>query len=407
MKQPGSDDHSELDRLISQSLHRRADKIQIDPFFQQRIWQNLQPRFRRKKTRQRKYIAIGLATAACLLILLGIATLPRWLPVEPATLQPQIYVTGPSLKAPALLARDGQIISLDPREQHLIYTPANQPGVIYTADLSNPIASNHLAMRYARAEDWSADGSSLIATIQPEGSPLPLLALVSPIGGYMHPLAHYTSTAADWLPGSSEKISFVTQKTNKADFWETSPTGKQTALLYSLPFTEVVQQMAWSPDGKRLALLVTTKSQAGSQPSGEKLLLVSEQTGQTSEFAPSANVTLSDACWSPNGQYLSLVSQDSQRQTTLVAYNVSQKKVAFSSKLQGKLEGWGWSPDSRVLIYSDNGKLQSHTLSGRPIRFADNGQRFSFPIWLHNGQILCLATHGNTSTLLYLVPAKS
>jgi hypothetical protein len=382
-------------------LHRRADKIQIDPFFQQRILQNLQPRYRRKKTRQRKYIAIALATAACLLILLGVATLPLWLNRQLSTLQAQIYVTGPGLQTPALLARGGQIISLDPLEQHLIYTPANQPGVMYTADLSNPIASNHLAMRYARAADWSTDGNSLIATIQPEGSPLPLLALVSPIGGYMHPLAHYTSTAADWLPGSSEKISFVTQETNKADFWETSPTGEQTTLLHSLPLTEVVQQMAWSPDGKLLALLVT------SQPSGEKLLIVNIQTEQISELNPSSNVTLSDARWSPNGQYLSLVSQDSQQQTTLVTYNVSQKKVAFSSELRGKLEGWSWSPDSRVLIYSDNGKLQSHTLSGRPIRIADNGQRFSFPTWLHNGQILCLATHGNISTLIYLVPAKS
>ena len=110
------------------------------------------------------------------------------------------------------------------------------------------------------------------------------------------------------------------------------------------------QQLAWSPDGKTLAL---------TEPTGDILLLSFHQTstgqltiGQTRELHAGASDT-GNLAWSPSGRWLVCrhSSYNSEDYLFLLATNGSGKQVQItSSTTDGQLDFPAWSPDGKQLV---------------------------------------------------------
>lgn len=110
------------------------------------------------------------------------------------------------------------------------------------------------------------------------------------------------------------------------------------------------QQLAWSPDGKILAL---------TEPTGDILLLSFLQTstgqltiGQTRELHAGASDT-GNLAWSPSGRWLVCRhgSYNSEDYLFLLATDGSGKQVQItSSTTDGQLDFPAWSPDGKQLV---------------------------------------------------------
>lgn len=151
---------------------------------------------------------------------------------------------------PSELALGGQLVSLDPTGQHIVYGISNKAGVMYTTNLADPLQSNLLAMRYALDAAWAPDGSALVTTIYPQSVVTPLLALV-PTGQFMHTLGK-EALAASWLPTSHRTITYITQVNGQATLWEIGSDGKNAHAIGTMSLSLLAQHLSWSPDGRAL-----------------------------------------------------------------------------------------------------------------------------------------------------------
>lgn len=396
-----SDNHTNVDTLLearlTRELHERAEQIHFTPQMRERIMSQLPSR---RVVRQSRRLVLALALTAVLILIGSLAaylTLPR-----PATAVS--YVPGQSYATPALLAQQGELLSIDPTMRYIVYTPANQPGVLYTAELQNALNSNLLAMRDAHDITWAPDGSALVTTVSPQGVYLPLLALV-PAGKYMHLLGH-DAEAASWLPTSKDKITFVTLANNHLHLWSTTPDGQPTSALATMNISDPVTHLTWTRDGKKLALLISKGGTTGAQV-GNTLYVMDAASGALQEVASAQGGSIDAVAWSPDGQYVSYEQRDVKGKITLNILAVSGQREHFSLEIEGQLQGWSWSPDSRGLIYSDSGKLKTHILRGKPIQLPAMQGRQQNPFWLSNGHIVFLQVTDGTGTLTTLVPQQS
>jgi Tol biopolymer transport system component len=389
-------DDQKLETRITHFFHEQTRHIDFNPEQRTRIVRQL-PSYR--ITQKSRAIAFTLASAAILvLIVLALWYHPDG--QQTAQLATTHYFFEKTVAVAPQLANGGLLISLDPTEQHLVYQAANQPGVMYTADLSNPIASNTLAMRDAIDAAWAPDGSALIATVSPANSSLPLLALV-PTGKYMYPLGP-TALVASWSPTEKQQISYIIQTAGQTQLWSSALDGHTQQLQTTMPITPAVLHMTWSPDGQQLALIVTTDQALTKEHTGRTLSLMDTKTGQLQTLVPSGNFTLSSIAWSPDGQALAYEQVDEQGLHSIHIIDMTHKHAAASIPLQTSLAGWSWSPDSRAIVYSSAGSLQAYVLRGTQITFPKmEGEQIS-PFWLKNGSILTMQITQGKGQLVYL-----
>ena len=392
-----------LEQHIARVLHEQAQHVHFTPTLRNRILQQLplQQYASRKRTLQPI-----LAIVAVLLFLLSF-TLYRFsslLPAHPHTVSTIAYNVGPTLNTPSELANDGQLVSLDPTGQHIVYIPQGQPGVMYTTNLRNPVADNVLAMREARDVAWSPDGSALVTTIYPANTYEPLLALV-PTGKYMYLLGH-DALAASWLPTSTQEITYVVQDKGQTQLWSLWPQNHTTQRLATIAIPSLVQRLYWSPDGHFLVLQASTSTKPSPQTlnsAGQALYLMNMQTKSVQQIVTSGNFTLGNVTWSPNGQMLTYARIDAQGHTTLVTYAVNTQRILFTLAIQHQVLGWTWSPDSNTLLYSDGGTLHTHTLHGDPITLPTLKTAADSPFWLPDGRILYIQVVHGVGQLAWLV----
>lgn len=339
-------------------------------------------------------MALSLASASLLVIFLTSFLLYTMLNLQvhhrtqAATVS---FVIGRSYNTPAELAHGGQLLSFDPTGQHLVYTPINQPGVMYTSDLDNAIATNLLAMRYARDIAWSPDGTNLVTTINPIGTLEPLLALV-PTGKYMHLLGH-EAVASGWSPLASQGITYITQTRGLAELWQTNVNGNPAKLLATMPLSSTVQHLAWSSDGRTLALVVTlgkTISRASLQEPARAIYVMDSRTNSLHELIAPGSFTIGKISWSPNGKDLAYERVDMGGHVTIQGIEAATGRTLFAFTIHGQAMGWSWSPDSRVLVYSDGGDLHAYTLQGPTFAFPTTMAIQAYPFWLSNGGIVFL-----------------
>jgi dipeptidyl aminopeptidase/acylaminoacyl peptidase len=386
-----------LETRIAHVLHDQAEHVQFTPFLREKIMRRVTPH-----PRPSFAFAPAFILAAALVVLLALATYLFYplLSTTPRVASVQYQVTT-SLNTPDALAHGGVLLSLDPTQQHFVYQNANEPGVMYTANLSDPTTSNVLAMRYAHNATWAPNGSALVTTIYPAGVTAPLLALVH-TGHYMDTLGH-VALAASWSPTSNQEIVFVTQQNTTAQLWSTTPQKGQAATLLTtiqLPASSLVQRLLWSPDGHTLALIIAQGNAPSSQffnQAGNALFIVDMKTNTTHQLSLASDASIGNVQWSPNGHYLTYEQAEGANVGMLHTLDIKTQHEAFTLKLRHTLLGWNWSPDSNALVYSDDGVLSAHVLQGKQITFPKTN--VASPLWLHDGRILALDRTNGTGKL--------
>ncbi|GCE10969.1 hypothetical protein [Tengunoibacter tsumagoiensis] len=382
-----------LERNISQVLYERAQQVHFTPELQSRVLSQIKPKPFLSRTW--KGAAYGLALA----LVLVIATIAY---VSQSLLPRSIaYHIGTSVTAPNELAHGGAVVALDPTEQHLVYQPANQAGVMYMLDLAKPVESNLLAMNYARDAAWAPDGSALVATVAPANATVPLLAVV-PEGHYMHPVGP-TALAASWSPKQSQLITYAIQSEQTTQIWSTTLDGSEKQLLTTIPQALAVQHMLWTKDGQTL-LLTVGETSALDQPA-RALYSFNLQTNVLQELVAPGAFTLGVVSLSPDNHYVSY-EQIKGEQMIIQVNELAQPHDHFSIVPKGLLQGWSWSPDSHALIYSDAGVLYSHVLQGAAIQLPKTDGALISPFWLKDGRILCMQVLNGQESLFYLVPQR-
>ncbi len=401
--QSAPDPTDALGEHIARALYEQSKHIYFTPSMRETLLRHLPAK--RRQAPARLYAA-GLALAAIVILAVGVTfyfSQQRTNSAQSAV----TYISGNNVPVSSELAHNGRILSLDPAEKHLVYEAADQPGVLYTIDISNPIGSNFLAMRYARDAAWAPDGSALVATVVPEGTPTPLLALV-PTGQYMHLIGH-DALAATWSPKERQQITYTIGGEGNTQLWSTPPDGKTTQLLATVPQSLSVQHMTWSRDGQHLALTVSetgaVTKDALQQPS-HSIYLIDAQTKTLNELVKAGDFTLGSVAWSPDGRSLAYEQIDHQGRMTLQVIEVAQPQRHTSIIPQHNLNGWSWSPDSRVLLYSDNGALRTKVFSGPDIHLPGSTAQQISPFWLKDGRILYLRRDHGEGKLAYLLPQK-
>jgi hypothetical protein len=385
-----------LDERLTQVLQTQAERIHFTPQLRNTIIDSLPPR--RTAVPRRRLVLTSALAATFLLVFSLVATLLQF--GQPAVQQFALIQT---IATPAELAHGGQLLSLDPTEHHLVYQPMNQPGVMYVADVSNPVASNFLAMRYAHDVAWSPDGSQLVTTVSPAEATQPLLALVR-VGQYMNPLGK-DAEVASWSPTSSQQIIYATQIGNQLRLWETTPSGHTAQALQTVQVALSVQRMLWSQDGQKLALIATRANAPSASLQSlpaQAIYIMDARTNTLSEVVQPGNFTIGTVGWSPSKHDLTYEQIDAQGHTTLHTLAVDQHKELFHVTLQKKLLGWSWAPDNHALVYSDGGTLHAYTLSGPTIQFSQTSAIECYPFWLKNGRILYMHITNGVGKLAFL-----
>lgn len=386
----GKQDHSPpqppsetmLEQEIIHALHTRAHHVQCSPELRTQVMQRIsrKPAFQPRLVPVFALLAM-LIISTTLIISLASPHLPSRSGQAAIT-----YVQDTSIAVPPELANGGQLLSLDPTGHHLLYQPAQQPGVMYIADLANPTQTSSLAMRYALDASWAPDGSALVATVLPTGSTKPLLALV-PTGKYMFPLGH-EALAASWSPNAST-ITFVTQSNSHTHIQETQPTKDHPATIRAtMNGTLPVHSMAWSPDGKQLLLVLADTTSTTTNQQGRSIYIMNATTNTLTALVQQGDYTIGKVTWAPNHHYLAYEQITKDGHYILHAIDTDTQRSLFTLPLQHALQGWSWSPDSNDIAYSDGGTLYVKQLQGNPVTLAHiEGQQVS-PFWLPDGRIL-------------------
>ena len=413
MNEHGRDDHGQsyksqspevltdraLGERISHLFHEQAEHVQFTP--------ELREHFMRQVPSHREpwpVFVIALASAAVLILALTFNVYLSQL-MQPAVQHGIQYTSSRELSVSPEFAMGGQLFSVDPSEQRVVYQSAQQSGVFYMARLNDLVTSNTLVMRYARDMAWSPDGSDLVATVSPEGSFLPLLALV-PAGQYMHLLGH-DALAATWSPKAGQEITYTIPNHGQTELWSTTKDGQSSKLLATMPLSLLVKHMLWSPDGRYLAM--TVASTAAPTPTtldqpARAIYVMDMQTNSLRTFAAPTGSTIGNLEWSPTGKNLAYEQIDTHGKSLLEVLNLMKATDHFDIVPQHQLQGWSWSPDGRALAYSDGGTLQAHVLYGQKVTFPQGSSKLISPFWLKNGTILCVHTNQGTNTLALLSP---
>ena len=384
-----------LEGHIARLLQEQASHIQFTATLRNRVMQRLTPHASmQKNTRHLPALSVAIVSLVLLISVMSVlSTLPIF---HPSSVSHAIQFTvDKTYRTPDQLTHNGQLVSLDPTGHTLIYGVATQPGVMYTTNLSNPVSTNILAMKDAREATWLPDGSALVATIDAGGAHNPQLALV-PTGKYMYLLGHEALTAG-WSPIAKE-ITYVTFEQGLTHIWATSSTGQNAHMIATLPISSLVQHIVWSPNGQQLALLATAAQQSSPQflnASSRAIYIMNSTTKAVYELVKPGNEILSSLSWSPNGRLLTYVGQNMQSgQTTLYTFNMSKSQLLFTVRLHSALQGFSWSPDSRVLLYSDGGALQSYVVYGQALQLptVTTATTMTYPLWLNINHILFIET---------------
>jgi WD40 repeat protein len=417
MNEHGRDDHEQsypgqypdvladhaLGERISHFLQEQAQHVEFTPQLREQFLHKIPAH--RERSFQPLFV-VAFASVAILILALTFNVYLSQL-TQPAISHEIHYTSSKQLSVASELAQGGQLVSVDPTNQRVVYQPAQQSGVFYTAHLNNPIASNTLAMRDAQDMAWSPDGSALVATVSSEGTALPLLALV-PDGQYMHLLGH-DALAATWSPTDPQQITYVIPDHGQTQLWSTSKDGKSTKLVSTMPLAPLVKHMLWSPDGHYLALTVvsgTTLTPATLNQPAHALYIVDMQTNTMQTFTAPIGSSIANLEWSPDGKNLAYEQVDNASKSLLQIVNPLKLTDHFSITPQHQLLGWSWSPDGRAIVYSDGGALRTHVLHGQTIIFPQSSTKLVSPFWLKNGTILCVQVKQSMNTLELLSPDK-
>ena len=127
-----------------------------------------------------------------------------------------------------------------------------------------------------------------------------------------------------------------------------TPERRTPAVIYRTPSSQTIRDLAWSPDGARLAVVVGT-------PTGSGHVLVMEANGDdVTAVTHGAAVTSTSVAWSPDGQRLVYDlsrSAHTERGTPLVVSTAGGSHRRIVTPPDEFAIAPAWSPDGRRIAY--------------------------------------------------------
>lgn len=160
---------------------------------------------------------------------------------------------------------------------------------------------------------------------------------------------------------------------------------KENRLVAILPTDgEAIQDVAWHPDGERMATMSLGRCSVWRRLSPTEYQLV--VTAQTDEVVGCC------AVWSPDGQWLA--THGHSNQTVKIRDQDLSVKTSFRSR--SSLHKMAWSPDSQRLAYSDHvGNFAIASLDGTELAHVTLETPAPFPIGWHPTKDIIATANAN------------
>ncbi len=154
----------------------------------------------------------------------------------------------------------------------------------------------------------------------------------------------------------------------------------------------------WSPDGRRLAIL--KYAAVGGEPVTASLLVVEAGSGVSIEAFSSREHFPFYLSWSPDGQYVTLLS-NSRGSSSLFLHLVDSDGEADRILHTGQPFYWDWSPDGRrIIVHTGGSRAQNQAAALGVLELANragfnafdlNPSDFQSPAWAPHGEGVILA----------------
>ncbi len=238
---------------------------------------------------------------------------------------------------------------------------------------------DHVAMIVRTADTVANRYYSHIQIVPVDGSPTRAL-----------PVGEYIDHAVSWSPDGAQ-LAFLSDRTGREQVWLTTPDGEMRRLT-SFPLG-VSGQPAWSPDGRRLAIVVTEEVEPGSEPApiiasdappftvtglcyrvdGKGYLGARYQHIWVIDVETNTSTRLTDGpynaftpVWSPDGQRIAFMSNQMDERLTEFRSAVWVVPSDGGSAIRVSPEDGvaltpAWSPDGTELAY--RGLLPGHAFA--------------------------------------------
>jgi Tol biopolymer transport system component len=281
------------------------------------------------------YLLFGSLTAAAVL-------LAACIPVHEPNPQPgSSLVFGPpegkAVGAP-IWSPDGQKLAFN------IFNRDNGDGEIYIMNLATGGASKVLEQNDIRVQSWSPGGTEIAYNSIRD------IWLIDANGGSDPNLLGPGQVAA-WSP-DGQKIAIFDLVTENPESYELRlddlATGMEEVVFSTGEVSQLVEDLAWSPDGNRLAFSLAPQT-ANNAPHARNIYIHNLETSQLSQFS-FGNDDLHPE-WSPNGQQIAYLHYSPGQTNSSIV--ISQTEGGCKTEIRNLKGVWSiaWSPDGNQLAY--------------------------------------------------------
>jgi Tol biopolymer transport system component len=216
---------------------------------------------------------------------------------------------------------------------------------------------------------WSPDGKLLVSVVwvSPEETSLGVFSLSDAPARYLA-VDRLDRTLLDWSP-DGRSIAYVTQANSQVWIWEPDQPLVENVnprRIGEIANWDWLYGLDWSPDSERLAIW------GGHDYGGriETALTLFARSGKLDQWNPIASGvrirTPVQMAWSPDGRYLALLSAFEENGTVwggqVLLASADGRNLHALIEVLNPIDSLAWSPDSRWLAYSSSGELWAASL---------------------------------------------
>jgi dipeptidyl aminopeptidase/acylaminoacyl peptidase len=218
---------------------------------------------------------------------------------------------------------------------------------------------------------WSPDGSRLAYALDRDGSESYELYACHLATGVHASLTPNPPGALQpnfcWSPDSGQ-IAFISDHGGRFDTYVMPAGGDPSTARRVLGLPHPDWEVAWSPDGRHLAVVSETHGQ------DHGVLILPAGGGEVIQIAAGDQpLPAKDARWSPDGRRLAFASDQSGRFRVGI-YELDTGRIVWPAGGEGDLEYPAWSPDGRLACVASQGPVTALLLLDLAARSATRHQ---------------------------------